>query len=172
LQRVKDWLAAQLSAIAHAMAWAGIAIIGILPFPIAYDAVARFIGQPTIWVFEISLYGLVGAAFLVNGMALADGAHFRITALEHFWPRAKKGLDIAVLLITLVFALTLIFASARFVQYSWNFDIRSNTLLSVPQFLPELALPIGGLALALQTMAQLLRGAMPAEPEERAEPGA
>ena len=165
-------LAAQLEAIARAMAWLGIAIIGLLPFPIAYDAVARFFGEPTIWVFETSLYALVAAAFLTNGMALAEGAHFRITMLGQLWPSAKKGLDIAALLVTLAFALTLIFASARFVQYSWDFNIRSNTLLSVPQYLPELALPLGGLALALQTLAQLLRGAMPGAPDERNEPGA
>jgi C4-dicarboxylate transporter, DctQ subunit len=169
---VKQRLAAQLEAVARAMAWVGIAIVGLLPFPIAYDAAARFLGHPTLWVFEVSLYALVAAAFLANGMTLADGAHFRITVLEHVWPRAKKYIDVAVLLITLAFALTLIVASARFVQYSWNFDIRSNTLLSVPQYLPELALPIGGFALALQTAAQLLRAAMPAEPEARAEPGA
>jgi C4-dicarboxylate transporter DctQ subunit len=168
---VKKRLAAQLEAIARAMAWVGIAIVGLLPFPIAYDAVARFFGEPTIWVFETSLYALVIAAFLANGMALAAGAHFRITVLGHLWPHAKKGLDIAALLVTLAFALTLIFASARFVQYSWDFDIRSNTLLSVPQYLPELALPIGGLALAVQTLAQLLRGEMVGDENESAEPG-
>jgi C4-dicarboxylate transporter, DctQ subunit len=168
---VRNRLAAQLEAIARAMAWAGIAIVGLLPFPIAYDAVARFYGEPTLWVFEISLYGLVVAAFLANGMALADGAHFRITVLGHLWPRARKGLDLAALVVTLAFALILIFASARFVQYSWDFNIHSNTLLSVPQYLPELALPIGGLALAVQTLAQLLRGEMVGDEDESAEPG-
>ncbi len=153
------------------MGWFGIAIVGLLPFPIAYDAVARSFGHPTLWVFETTLYGLVAAAFLTNGLALAGGAHFRITFLGQVFPGARKALDIVALLITLAFALTLIFASARFVAYSWHFHIRSNTLLSVPQYLPELALPLGGLALALQTLAQLLRGAMPGEPDERHEPG-
>jgi C4-dicarboxylate transporter, DctQ subunit len=169
---VKQRLATRLEAVARAMAWVGIAIVGLLPFPIAYDAAARFMGHPTLWVFETSLYALIAAAFLANGMTLADGAHFRITALGHLWPRARKGLDIAALLVTLAFALVLIYASARFVQYSWDFNIRSNSLLSVPEYLPELALPIGGLALAIQTLAQLLRGAMPAEPDGTAEPGA
>jgi TRAP-type C4-dicarboxylate transport system permease small subunit len=169
---VKDRLAAQLEAIAHAMAWVGIATIGLLPFPIAYDAVARAFGRPTIWVFETSLYAFIVAAFFANGMALATGSHFRITLMGHFWPRAKKSLDIAALLVTLAFALTLIVATAQFVIYSWDNNIRSNSLLSVPEYLPELALPIGGLALAMQAIAQLLRGAMPGGPEETDEPGA
>ncbi len=154
------------------MGWIGIALVGLLPFPIAYDAVARSFGHPTLWVFETTLYALVAAAFLANGITLAGGAHFRITALAHMWPRCRKVIDIVVLLVILAFALTLIFATAQFVAYSWANDIRSNTLLSVPQYLPELALPLGGLALTIQTLAQLLRGAMPGEPDERAEPGA
>ena len=63
------------------MGWVGIAIVGLLPFPIAYDAVARSFGHPTLWVFETTLYVLVAAAFLANGMTLAGGAHFRITML-------------------------------------------------------------------------------------------
>jgi C4-dicarboxylate transporter DctQ subunit len=154
------------------MGWIGIALVGLLPFPIAYDAVARSFGHPTLWVFETTLYVLVAAAFLANGITLAGGAHFRITMLGHMWPRCRKVIDIVVLLVILAFALTLIFATAQFVAYSWANDIRSNTLLSVPQYLPELALPVGGLALTIQTLAQLLRGAMPGEPDERAEPGA
>jgi C4-dicarboxylate transporter DctQ subunit len=154
------------------MGWIGIALVGLLPFPIAYDAVARSFGHPTLWVFETTLYVLVAAAFLANGITLAGGAHFRITMLGQMWPRCRKVIDIVVLLVILAFALTLIFATAQFVAYSWANDIRSNTLLSVPQYLPELALPVGGLALTIQTLAQLLRGAMPGEPDERAEPGA
>ena len=93
------------------MGWIGIALVGLLPFPIAYDAVARSFGHPTLWVFETTLYVLVAAAFLANGIALAAGAHFRITMLGHFWPRAGKGLDIARCWSRLPFALTLIFAT-------------------------------------------------------------
>jgi C4-dicarboxylate transporter, DctQ subunit len=168
---VKNRLADLLEAFARALAWIGIAIIGLLPFPIAYDAIARSFGRPTIWVFETSLYAFVIAAFFVNGLALATGAHFRIIMLGHLWPHAKKAIDFAVLAVTFAFALTLIVASARFVQYSWQFDIHSNTLLSVPEYLPELALPIGGLALAVQTLVQFLRGTMPGDPDETAAPG-
>lgn len=55
----------------------------------------------------------------------------------------------------------LIYATSRFVLYSYAFGIRSNSLLSVPLFVPQLAMPLGGLALALQTIAELLRDAMP-----------
>lgn len=158
---MRERLADRLERIGRAMAWMGIAIVGILPFPIAYDAIARSMGYPTIWVFEVSLYALIVAGFLSNALALATASHFRITLFGHLWPGAKPWLDFVSLFVTLAFSLVLIYASTRFVQYSWDFNIRSNSLLSTPQFLPQLALPIGGLALALQTIAQILRGRMP-----------
>lgn len=154
-------LAAWLESVGRTMAWIGMAIIGVLPFPIAYDAIARSMGHPTIWVFEISLYGLIAAGFLTNALALTTGSHFRITILGHLFPRAKPWLDLFALLVTLAFALVLIYASSRFVHYSWSFGIRSNSLLSVPQFIPQLALPLGAVALALETVSLLLRGRMP-----------
>lgn len=169
---MKERLADRLEAIGRALAWFGIAIIGILPFPIAYDAVARSMGNPTIWVFEVSLYGLIAAGFLTNAMALATGSHFRITLVGHLFPRAKPWLDFFALLVTLIFSFILIYASAQFVLYSWDFGIRSNSLLSVPQFIPQLALPIGGAALALQTVVQLLRGRMPDHEPEEIDPNA
>lgn len=154
-------LAERLESIGRIMAWIGIAIVGILPFPIAYDAIARSMGRPTIWVFEVSLYGLIAAGFLTNALALTTGSHFRITILGHLFPRAKPWLDLFALLVTLAFALVLMYASLRFVHYSWSFGIRSNSLLSVPQFIPQLALPLGAVALALETISLLLRGRMP-----------
>lgn len=158
---MRERLAARLERVGRAMAWCGIGILGILPFPIAYDAVARAMGHPTIWVFEVSLYALIVGGFLSNALALGTGSHFRITMLEQLWPRTRPWLDWFSMLVMLAFSLILIYASARFVQYSWSFDIRANSLLSTPQYLPQLGLPIGGLALALQTIAQMLRGRMP-----------
>lgn len=155
------WLAEQLERIGRVMAWIGMSIIAVLPFPIAYDAVARSMGHPTIWVFEVSLYAFIAAGFLANALALASGAHFRITILGHLFPGFRRWLDTFALLVTFLFALVLIYASVRFVHYSWSFGIRSNSLLSVPQFLPQLVLPLGAAALGLETVSLLLRGRMP-----------
>ncbi len=150
--------------ICRVLGWIGIVLVSLLAFPIAYDAVARFFGHPTTWVFELSMYALIAAAFLANGIALSSGAHFRITFLAQIAPAWKPWLDRCALGITFLFAVAFVYSSARFVLYSIQFDIRSNTLLSIPQFLPQLALPIGGLALGMQAFAQLLRGRFPDGP--------
>lgn len=166
---MRSAIAAGCRRFSRGLGWIGTVLVSILAFPIAYDAVARFLGHPTIWVFETTLYALIAAGFLTNGMALSKGAHFRITLLSHAFPAARRWLDRFSMLTTLAFALAFVYASARFALYSFEFDIRSNTLLSIPQFIPQLALPIGGLALGLQALAHLLEDSMPDESSEMLE---
>lgn len=168
---MRERLASGLESVGRVLGWIGIAILGILPFPVAYDAVARAFGSPTIWVFETSLYGLVVAGFLANALALSSGSHFRIAFLGFAFPGARKWLDRFALVVTLIFSVVFTAASVRFVLYSWDFDIRSNSLLSVPQYLPQLALPIGGMALALQAVVHLLRDEMPGHESDEAAAG-
>ncbi len=50
----------------------------------------------------------------------------------------------------------LLIAGANQVSIDWVQDLRSDTLLSIPQYLPQLAFPIGGVVIALQGLAHLL----------------
>ena len=129
-----------------------------LQFLLGTDELGRDRFSRLLYGSRVSLLLAPAAAFLANGIALSSGAHFRITFLAQIFPAWKTSLDRCALLITLLFAAVFTYSSAKFVLYSVQFDIRSNTLLSIPQFLPQLALPIGGLALGLQAFAQLLRG--------------
>lgn len=160
---MRETVAGACEGFGRVLGWIGICIMGLLAFPVAWEAVARFSGHPTIWVFETSLYALIVAAFLANGLAFASGAHFRITFLSVAFPAASRWLDRLALVVLLLFSCAFVYAASQYALYSLRFDIRSNTLLSVPEYLPQLALPIGGLALALQTVAQLLRDQMPAD---------
>jgi C4-dicarboxylate transporter DctQ subunit len=167
---MRDAITAACGRFSRILGGVGIVLVGLLAFPVAYDAVARFLGHPTIWVFETTLYALIAAGFLTNGLALSTGSHFRITLLSQLFPGARRWLDRVAMFVTLVFAIAFTYASAQFVVYSFQFDIRSNTLLSIPQFLPQLALPVGGIALALQALGLLLTDQMPTDvPADAAE---
>jgi len=63
----------------------------------------------------------------------------------------------------LAFGLVLLVAGIQQVVTDYAQGLESDTLLAVPQFLPQLAFPIGGLVIALQGMAHLL-----VPPSERA----
>lgn len=151
------------TAFGRAMTVISVAVVLLLALPIAYDVTMRFFGRPTLWVFEISMYALITAGFLANAVALRSGAHFRVTVLMKLFPRWRRALNLFSLSVTLIFALILTAAGCYYVWYSWTNAIVSATLLEVPLWIPELALPLGGLALFLETLVMLVTGAEPSE---------
>lgn len=145
------------------MTMVSMAVMVLLALPITYEATARAVGQPTIWVFEITLYALIVAGFLANPASMRSGAHFRVTILFNLFPHLRPYLNIFSLLMTLVFSLMLIGAGVYLVWYSYSNAILSATLLEVPLWIPQLAIPLGGLGLFFQTLALLIAGKEPGE---------
>ncbi len=146
-----------------AMGVVAMTIVALLALPITYDATMRTFGFPTIWVFEVSLYALIAAGFLANPLSLKTGAHFRVTILYRLIPGISKVLNIFAMLMTLTFAILIVWAGSYFVHYTWSNSIRSDSLFAVPLWIPILAIPIGGLGLFLQTLIMLLTGEEPGE---------
>jgi TRAP-type C4-dicarboxylate transport system permease small subunit len=148
-----------LNAIGEAMNRVAVAIVALLAFPICYDVIARAIGHPTIWVFEVTLYALGASAFLANAAALRHGAHFRITILMKLFPAGwRRWFDRFALLATMAFGVVLAVSGAMFAWQSFADGVRSATLLSIPLFIPQSELALGGLALVTQSLAMLLSG--------------
>ena len=145
-------------AVGRVMTAVSIALMALLCLPIAYEAVARAFGAPTIWVFETTLYAFVFLGFLGNALAVQRGAHFRVTLLIDVFPQSKQVFDAIAQLSTLAFAMLIIAAGSYFVWYSWSNGILSATLLEVPLWLPQLAIPLGGLGLFLQTLVTMVEG--------------
>lgn len=159
-------IAALLETIGDLLGGVAAAIVMLLAVPVVYDAVARDFGHPTTWGFEVTLYALIAGAFLANAQALRHGNHFRVRVLIALFPRAARWFDWLAWGTTLVFGAVILVAGAMFVQYSYANDIRAPTLLGTPMWIPQSALPLGGLALVLQSAALLLGGrAGHAEPE-------
>ena len=149
----------------RAMTMVSMTVVVLLALPITYEATARAFGNPTIWVFEITMYALIVAGFLANPVAMRSGAHFRVTILFKLYPGLSPYLNVFSLLMTLLFSVMLIGAGSYFVWYSYTNDILSASLLEVPLWIPQLALPLGGLGLFVQTLALLITGKEPGEGE-------
>lgn len=152
-----------LEALGLAMAHVATVIVILLAAPVVYEAIARDAGHPTIWAFEVTLYAFVTGAFLANAYALKRGNHFRVTILMKLFPRLENALNKFSLAATALFGLVMIVAGSMFVHYSFTFGLQSSTLLSVPLYLPQLTIPLGGLALMCQAIAMLILGETPDE---------
>lgn len=147
-----------LEGIGQAMTVLSVVLMVLLALPIVYDAVLRAMGYPTIWVFETTLYAFIFLAFLGNALAVKRGAHFRVTIFAQLFPHLKKTFDLISNISVVLFSLLVISSGAYFTWYSWSNSIVSSTLLEVPQWIPNLAVPLGGLGLLTQTLVQMCVG--------------
>ena len=149
-------IAEALSAISQWVCFAGAAVIALLPFPILYEIVLDKLQRPPDWVFEISGYAMIALALAASGYGLRTGHHFRVTILLDAFPKFAPFLDRFSGFLQLAFGIVLTIAGWNQAHSSLVQDLRSATLLGVPQFWPQLALPIGGVVIALQGLATLL----------------
>lgn len=136
-------------------------LMALLCLPITYEAVSRSLNAPTTWVFETTLYAFIFLGFLGNSLAVRTGAHFRVTLLAQIRPSWKPFLDRLAQFTTLLFALLIIVSGLYFMGYTISNDIVSATLLEIPLWIPQTAIPLGGLGLFLETLAQMISGDAP-----------
>ncbi len=147
--------------IGRAMTFVSIVLMLLLCLPIAYEAVARSLKAPTIWVFETTLYAFIFLGFLANALAVRSGAHFRVMLLPDLFPAARPVFEMIAQVATLAFALLIFASGAYFAWNSYSKDILAGTMLNTPLWIPQLAIPLGGLGLFLQTLVQMITGERP-----------
>ena len=157
-------VAAGLSGGARWICYFAIFLILLLPLPVIYEVIADQLGQPPIWVFEITGYVIIMIAFAASGYGLRTGHHFRVNLMSEHFPRLVKPLGLLSGLLETVFGAILLIAGSMQSYGAFAQDLRSDTLLQIPQGWPLLAFPIGGLAIALQGLAHLM-----AQPQAGAE---
>jgi C4-dicarboxylate transporter DctQ subunit len=151
-----------IRSIGRIMTAVSIVLMIVLCIPITYEAVARAFNSPTIWVFETTLYAFVFLGFLGNALAVQTGAHFRVTLLIELFPARRRLFDLIAQFTTLAFAILIIASGIYFMWYSISNRIVSATLLEVPLWIPQLAIPLGGLGLFFETLVQMITGEVPA----------
>lgn len=149
-------VASALARAARWMCYVATALILLLPLPILYEVIADQLRQPPVWVFETTSYLVVMIAFAASGHGLDTGHHFRVALIADHFPQLARPLDLLSAVLEVAFGLMLLIAGAMQTYGAFAQDLRSDTLLQVPQGWPLLAFPIGGLAILLEGVAHLM----------------
>jgi TRAP-type C4-dicarboxylate transport system permease small subunit len=148
--------AMRLTAAARAICVVSAVLTLILPLPVLYEIVMDQLWHPPVWVFEMTGYAIIMIAFAASGYGLTTGHHFRINLLSHKFPKLEVPLAMLSALLELAFGVILLIAGWNQAYAAYSQDLRSDTLLQISQCWPELAFPIGGLAIILQSLAHVL----------------
>jgi TRAP-type mannitol/chloroaromatic compound transport system permease small subunit len=135
------------------------ATILLVTFAVMYEVVARGVfGQGTLWSNETTIYVSAVAYLIAGGYALRYRRHVRIDVVyQLFSPRARARVDLFTFVFFLVYAGTLTWVGA---QMAWTSFLQGETTGSPwnPPIWPvKMAIPLAGLLLLLQGVANLLR---------------
>jgi len=145
---------------------------------ITFEVVARYVFlSPTSWSEEISRFAQIWATYLAAGSILRHRQLIRIELLlGRFGPKGRAALDGLTLAFIAVFCCIAIYYGAGIVIESVEVGRATSTMLSVPRWMTESAIPIGFGVLLLQCIAEFARllagGDMSRGPKEEIPGGA
>ncbi len=144
-------------AVGHAFAWS----IVILTLGVSYEVFVRYVlNDPTSWSFDFSFI-LYGSLFLMAGAyTLSRNGHVRADVFYRRWrPRTQAALEFT-LYIFFYFpgVLALVFSGWAYGTESMRIqEVSVNSPVGVPIWPLKMLIPVAGVLLALQGVAEMLR---------------
>ena len=126
---------------------------------ITYEVVARYVfNAPTIWAEEMSRFFQVWAVYLGAAYVLRYRHLIRITLLtDRIGPLGRRIAEAFSLLVIGAVSAVAIVWGIGIVAESVRLGRSTSTMLDVPQWMTEIAIPVGCGLLLVQCLAQLVR---------------
>lgn len=134
-------------------------LVIIMIFLIMFEVFMRYaLRCPPIIADEVSAYMYVVLSFIALAYAWKEKAHIRIEVLVSRLPqKLAKWLRLVTLVMALSYAFVASIVAYNFVLESYMRDLRSNTWLRVPLYLPEISLVIGFSLLSLMLIIEIIK---------------
>lgn len=131
---------------------------------ITYEVVARyFFTRPTIWAAELSQLALIWGSLLAMAWALEARRHIAVDAVVRLLPPAgRRVTDVMAMLAVAFFSAVTLWKGWEIFWDSFERGRTTGSLLNLPAWVAELAVPVGFALLLVQSLveiARLVRGA-------------
>lgn len=141
-----------------ALAWLAAALFVATSAMLSYEVVARyFFAAPTIWAAELSQMALIWGSLIAMPWLLAARRHITVTAMtERLGARTRSAAEGLALIAVLVFSV---------IVTIWGWDIfydsfvrgrTTGSLLNLPAWIVELAVPVGFAMLSVQAFIEIV----------------
>ena len=113
-------------------------------FIISYEVIMRYLfNSPTIWVNEVSRFLQIWATYLALTYSFHKQDFIRITVIyDRLNDNGKKILDFISFIFILIFSSFVVYYGWLIAYDSLKVGRTSSTILDVPSFLTELAIPL------------------------------
>lgn len=128
-------------------------------FIVFYEVVSRYIfNAPTIWVNEISRFLQIWATYLALTYSFHHKDLIRITFIyDKLGESGKKFLDFISFLFIIFFSSFVVFYGWIIAYDSFRVGRTSSTILDLPAFLTEFAIPICFAFLLIRTLMEVIK---------------
>ncbi len=157
---------AVVSGVGAGISLAAIALIN------AAQIISRLVGQQIPAADDFAAWTMAASAFLALPYALRRGDHIRVTLLLQFLPKAaERAMELLATAVGLGVASWAAYNAVIFVWGSYSYNEVAQGMLRVPLWIPQLAMPIGLVLLAVMLLDRLIRCLQGREPAEAAQAG-
>lgn len=152
------------------LAWLAAALFVASGAMLTYEVVARyFFTAPTIWAAELSQLCLIWGSLIAMAWCLRERRHIRITAITGLLPhRPRLAAEAAAMLAVAAFSVVVIWKGFEIFWDSFERGRTTGSMLDLPIWITELAIPFGFAMLMVQAVIEALRAVRGEVPEEGA----
>jgi C4-dicarboxylate transporter, DctQ subunit len=147
-----------------AFGWLAAAAFVAVGGMITYEVVMRYVFlAPTVWAEELSRFLQIWATYIAAAYVLHHRQLIAITLLvDRLGPRGRRLADAFSLVCILLFSAVAVYYGLEIMLDSIRQGRASATMLAVPKWMTEAAIPFGFALLGLQAIAELIR--LPQDP--------
>ena len=127
-------------------------------FIVSYEVIMRYLfNSPTIWVNEVSRFLQIWATYLALTYSFHKKDFIRITVIyDRLNDNGKKILDFISFIFILIFSSFVVYFGWLIAYDSLKVGRTSSTILDVPSFLTELAIPLCFAFLVLRVILEII----------------
>ena len=142
-----------------AAAWLAAALFVAAGVMLTYEVVARyFFTAPTRWAAEFSQYCLIWGSMLAMAWVLRERRHISVSAgLALLGSGGRKLADLVSLLAVLALSLVVAWYGYEIFHDSFVRGRTTGSLMNLPLWIVELAVPVGFALLAVQCVIEMVR---------------
>ena len=128
-------------------------------FIVSYEVIMRYLfNSPTIWVNEVSRFLQIWATYLALTYSFHKQDFIRITVIyDRLNETGKKILDFISFIFIIIFSSFVVYYGWLIAYDSLKVGRTSSTILDVPSFLTELAIPLCFAFLVIRVILEAIR---------------
>ncbi len=134
------------------------ACVFLIAAGVVLEIILRIFGTSLPGIIEIATFALVGASFMALAHTFRHNVHIRITMIvSRISPPRRRYFEIWSLAVSLVISAWFTFYCVMLAWDAYEFNDRSDGLLSIPLWIPQMVMTIGVGLLALSLLEELIK---------------